>query len=472
MLISCTLPECREQGFCGRNTQKRLGELQRVCATIKADYSNTLWPLEHPPTCITREKTTCISNQGDASSGITLPDEILVHVMGYLDKQTLLCFATCKKTLSSYVTKRMVVKAALCAGGKAKTSIIEICRLEKKASIYPPSPMRLLRLLNGKKCEICLKNSVAHVRLEFGNFVCWDCIVYNGHTKLFKKGKANRMYSSMAKIFNGILNHKRVASKSYDWRRVYGSVARIHFERSQAIALGRPVRTIYETSMQTGEWGPVLQIWDNRAYMWCRPHVDRLGERVGPIVTYNDIYDITKRIYETVSKTPDGTEDIPMLQGDYTDNARKLERVIDKHITGVIQAPAPDDPQYKTNRIAHAMYLPVAKGYWHLKKLRQNTATCNWRANKLANTIKAVQMLSDELDHPASRELLLYEINTEFMCHGNKKTPSIFLHDKAAQGIMLHYLINPSKMRFKGVLQKLAKDIDNLRLLPPQPRTN
>ena len=74
----------------------------------------------------------------------------------------------------------MVVRAAMSAGGNAKTSVNEICRLEENASIYPPSPMRLLHLVNGKRCEIFLQHSVSHVRVDFGNFVCWQYIVFGG----------------------------------------------------------------------------------------------------------------------------------------------------------------------------------------------------------------------------------------------------------------------------------------------------
>ena len=473
MLLSCNVFGCQEQGFCARNLQRRAGELKRLNAFTKADYSNVMWPLVHPqPEHIeqTARKRECrflfpakpICSAApiiDAKSpmmvlGMSLSDDILAHIMSFLDKHTLLSFASCTKSLGSYVTKSMVVKAAMSAGGNAKISINEICRLEENASIYPPSPMRLLRLVNGKRCEICLQHSVSHVRVDFGNFVCWQCIVFGGVTRRFNK--SDRVFSAVSNVWESILNHDRVANKAYEWRRVYGSTAKIHFERSRAIALGRPVRFVREFQTQNGEWSNVLQIWDNRVYMWRRPQEDRLGERVGVLVTYNDIYDLAHTMLDSKTAVADSYTASSMFNPNH-------EKIINAHIVDVIGAPPSDDPRYNKISEARKLYLPRANYLWRLQQRRQSTATCNWRAKKLTNTIKAIEALTERLTHPLARELLLYEINTEFMSQGNKYSPSVLIHNKDAKNILSNYLSRPSTMMRNEVLTKLATKIENLQ---------
>ena len=88
---------------------------------------------------------------------------------------------------------------------------------------------------------------------------------------------------------------------------------------------------------------------------------------------------------------------------------------------------------------------------------------CNWRANKLTNTIKAIETIAKEINHLQARELLLYKINTEFMSHGNKYSPSVLIHDNYARNILFNYLAKPSTMMRKGVLDKLSTKIEDLR---------
>ena len=208
--------------------------------------------------------------------------------------------------------------------------------------------------------------------------------------------------------------------------------------------------------MQNGEWSNVLQIWDNRVYMWRRPQEDRLGERVGVLVTYNDIYDLAHTMLDGKTTVTDNHTDGAMFNPEH-------EKIIDAHIVNVIGAPPSDDPSYNKISEARKSYLPRANYLWRLQQRRQNTATCNWRAKKLTNTIKAIEALTERLTHPRARELLLYEINTEFMNQGNKYSPSVLIHDKDAKNILSNYLARPSTMMRNEVLTKLATKIENLR---------
>ena len=191
-------------------------------------------------------------------------------------------------------------------------------------------------------------------------------------------------------------------------------------------------------------------------YMWRRPQEDRLGERVGVLVTYNDIYDLAHTMLDGKTTVTDNHTDGAMFNPEH-------EKIIDAHIVNVIGAPPSDDPSYNKISEARKSYLPRANYLWRLQQRRQNTATCNWRAKKLTNTIKAIKALTERLTHPRARELLLYEINTEFMNQGNKYSPSVLIHDKDAKNILSNYLARPSTMMRNEVLTKLATKIENLR---------
>jgi len=91
-----------------------------------------------------------------------IPLDAMVNVMEFLPPRSLYNIALTCKSLREMVTTKMVVQSALIHGGHAKKTMEELYKLMKNQSIYPPSPLRLLRLANGKTCEFCVKKSVTH----------------------------------------------------------------------------------------------------------------------------------------------------------------------------------------------------------------------------------------------------------------------------------------------------------------------
>lgn len=59
------------------------------------------------------------------------------------------------KITMSAVTTKMVVECSMQKGGRAYKCMQRLHKLMSKRAIYPPSPLRLLRLANGKRCEFC-----------------------------------------------------------------------------------------------------------------------------------------------------------------------------------------------------------------------------------------------------------------------------------------------------------------------------
>lgn len=97
-------------------------------------------------------------------------------VMAFLSPRAMLNFSNTCKSLREIVTTRMVVDSALVHGGFARRSIEELQKFMVDKSLHVPSPLRLLRICNGKMCEICLCNKTNHVRPGTGLFACWTCV--------------------------------------------------------------------------------------------------------------------------------------------------------------------------------------------------------------------------------------------------------------------------------------------------------
>ena len=108
------------------------------------------------------------SNDGDNSSAIENNPvahqwqwfgsnlELTRRVMEYIQHpKDLYRISMLSKTSREAVTVEIVVRCAMTHGGKAYDTMKNIHYLMNKRAIYPPSPLRLLRLIFGKRCEFC-----------------------------------------------------------------------------------------------------------------------------------------------------------------------------------------------------------------------------------------------------------------------------------------------------------------------------
>lgn len=67
--------------------------------------------------------------------------------------------AMINKVTMRALTTTMVVRCAMFGGTRQYKCIQMLQKLMAKHSIYPPSPLRLIRLVNGKRCEFCNNES-------------------------------------------------------------------------------------------------------------------------------------------------------------------------------------------------------------------------------------------------------------------------------------------------------------------------
>ena len=140
---------------------------------------------------------------------MVLHTDALRVMMDYLAPREMFRLAFCSKELMNSITTKMDVRSALLHGGHAKTTMELLAPLMKSHSIFVPTPLRLLRLVNGKRCERGRCSAkVNHIREGYANFYCWEC-----HTEFFTASWKTSWvrYQRNPKI-STILSHPRMAA--------------------------------------------------------------------------------------------------------------------------------------------------------------------------------------------------------------------------------------------------------------------
>ena len=116
---------------------------------------------------------------GDRSMGknqLLSNTDVLTQVLSFLDVKSLHKFATSSKECLKLVRPNHIVQSALYHGGHPKTNMERVLDLLRRGKILMPSPLRLLRLCNGRLCEVCQKKRVNLVSRDFGVFFCKGCL--------------------------------------------------------------------------------------------------------------------------------------------------------------------------------------------------------------------------------------------------------------------------------------------------------
>ena len=101
-------------------------------------------------------------------------------VLRYTWSGDVLTLMQCSKGLRELLTYEIVFQSVLLRGGNSgysRKTLESIMNLTRSGKIYIPSPMRILRLCCGKRCEsIGCSNRVPSVQADFGIFLCKDCL--------------------------------------------------------------------------------------------------------------------------------------------------------------------------------------------------------------------------------------------------------------------------------------------------------
>eukprot|EP00581_Thalassiosira_minuscula_P009951 CAMPEP_0183708928 /NCGR_PEP_ID=MMETSP0737-20130205/5083_1 /TAXON_ID=385413 /ORGANISM="Thalassiosira miniscula, Strain CCMP1093" /LENGTH=557 /DNA_ID=CAMNT_0025936891 /DNA_START=115 /DNA_END=1788 /DNA_ORIENTATION=+ len=178
-------------------------------AKLPAKHSQESMEASKPPAKRSRKA----KNESSTVINATLPLDAMSFVMQFLPPRSLLNFAFTCKSLRDSLTTKMVVESSLIHGGYAKKSMEELHLLMNVHSMHVPSPLRLLRISNGKSCEFCHGCKVNHVRPGIGVFGCWDCVTIRKLTKPWKRDWAR--YRHNREKYDAIFNHPRIGFSDY-----------------------------------------------------------------------------------------------------------------------------------------------------------------------------------------------------------------------------------------------------------------
>lgn len=75
------------------------------------------------------------------------------------------------KATKAAVTTEMVVRCSMHAGGRSYQCMQILNKLIEPRAIYPPSALRLLRLVNGKRCEFCNNQVLENNQAPWDHFI-------------------------------------------------------------------------------------------------------------------------------------------------------------------------------------------------------------------------------------------------------------------------------------------------------------
>ncbi|ORY38395.1 hypothetical protein BCR33DRAFT_769203 [Rhizoclosmatium globosum] len=109
---------------------------------------------------------------------MTFNADVILHLARYLHPRELLLLSTSCSLLKNLIKYDAVLQSILFHASKSgKKSVNIVIGLLKQGRIHPPSPLRLLRIANGKRCEKkgC-SDRVLHVRPDYGLHVCFQCL--------------------------------------------------------------------------------------------------------------------------------------------------------------------------------------------------------------------------------------------------------------------------------------------------------
>jgi len=232
----------------------------------------------------------------DGSPPVVINVDAMVNVMEFLPPRSLYNVALTCKSLREMVTTKMVVQCALIHGGHAKKTMEELYNMMSTHSIHVPSPLRLLRLANGKRCEFCNNKSVnsLYSGLNIAAFSCWDCLA-KGDDPVTRAWKTTWSRYWRNPVYRAIFDHPRVAFR----------------DKSKG------------------------------KFLWIKDRLDAKGNKFGPIVRWKDIDDMANSSDGRNATAAAKTAGYP-LRTTAVDALTNPEW-IDRYLTDTLGAPPKED---------------------------------------------------------------------------------------------------------------------------------
>jgi len=389
------------------------------------------------------------SKKRSGKESAPIPVDAMVNVMEFLPPRSLYNIALTCKSLREMVTTKMVVQSALIHGGNPSKSMAELHSLMRNHSIHVPSPLRLLRLANGKRCEFCLTSGTNHVRPGLGVFACWNCVVSG------KQGRWNRGYSSRN---SGSSSIKLTKAWKTSWVR-YRKYPIYH--------------TILSYSrVASNEHG-------TNHYFWSEHRCDASGERVGPLVTWGDVDDL-KGYYDQLktaaaakeAAAPNSTVDSATASNvaaadNGNDNEEEEEEEaapslsngewIEYYLTKNLNAPPKENYAEFNETFTNTVQMAdrISREREELKKSK--------RDDKMQTKVEKVEKILDDLkaliNEPFRERAMKAYGKEKYLKSGMSSNQCMFLETPFINAWLAPYIKSPSKMT-KKAMKEMAEKIN------------
>lgn len=341
-------------------------------------------------------------SSGIGTSNPSISEDALLQVMTFVGPRELYRMAFTCKTLRNAVTTPMVVKSAMIqGGGGARDCMKAINDLMARSAIHGPSPLRLLRLVNCKRCEFC--NAKQLVQSEsvwrLGVFGCRACLEDRTVAASDPLGdKAWVSDWSKDAYYDVALRHRRVMC----WRgRVKGSKHK------------------------------------KRAYVWKeRITTAGLGEAIGPLISFEDLTPFLATAKECAEKVT--SEDF----GVYIDKELKVP-------------PAEAYKEFLEEYSEHKARSDSVVAEREEKKRATAQKTKDSRRTKVS---KMIEDLKAHLDEPF-RDAALMSSNMPF------GRACVTFNSPFVENLLYSYVCSPSKMRKKILVETATTINEKFRLI-------
>ena len=159
-------------------------------------------------------------NHGNATCpNFLMNRDVASEIFSFLNIRALYTITmTCKESMK-LLRHEHVVRSAMMQGGHSKTCMERLVALIEKRCIWIPSPIRMLRLVNGKTCERCNRGKVHLVSENYGVFFCFHGCIQDTSTK----GVAFNQKWSPYLVDQPRIAKSEFSSCAYLWIRPYTS---------------------------------------------------------------------------------------------------------------------------------------------------------------------------------------------------------------------------------------------------------
>lgn len=123
-------------------------------------------------------RITMVSTRSVASSNYlrNVVADSIQYIASFLTPRELYNVTYSNKLFCEVLEMSSVIQVAMQNGNeRVRRSIALLYEQTSRGTIYAPSALRVLQLINVKKCEICCENKLHHVRATWGMALCWSC---------------------------------------------------------------------------------------------------------------------------------------------------------------------------------------------------------------------------------------------------------------------------------------------------------